>query len=106
MSCRFWHSSAAYAIAKEAKCGSETNIPSKGHSIYQWPSDLLKPSAVVFLELNERDRILRLSERGAGESMEEMKLRDGQLRKRQVFLSEGKIYKKCRTVLVSDLSKN
>ena len=82
---RFWHSSAAYAIALEAKCGSEANIPPKGHSIYQWPGDLLKPSAVIFLELSEEDRMSRLRERGVTETDEEMKLKKSRLlRQRQV----------------------
>ncbi|CAB4032941.1 UMP-CMP kinase 2, mitochondrial [Paramuricea clavata] len=83
---RFWHSSAAYAIAVEAKCGSEINIPPKGNFIYQWPDDLLKPSAVIFLDLCEMDRVLRMNERGERESNEELQLRKNQLlRQRQVF---------------------
>ena len=69
----------------EAKCGSEINIPPKGNSIYQWPDDLLKPSAVIFLELCERDRVLRMDERGEEESHGELQLRKCRLlRQRQV----------------------
>ena len=41
--CRFWHSSAAYAIASEVGCGDSTNLPPVGHEIYKWPQDLLEP---------------------------------------------------------------
>ena len=83
---RFWHSTAAYAIALEAKCGDEMNIPAKGNAIYQWPCDLLKPSAVLFLDLCESDRLKRIETRGEGETNEELQLRNSQLlRQRQVF---------------------
>jgi thymidylate kinase len=55
----------------EAKCGGEINIPPKENCIYQWCNDLLKPSAVIFLELSERDRLLRMRERGDEETNEE-----------------------------------
>ncbi|XP_028393221.1 UMP-CMP kinase 2, mitochondrial-like [Dendronephthya gigantea] len=82
---RYWHSSASYAIALEGKCGSEENIPAKGHTIYQWPRDLLKPSAVIFLDLNESERAQRMNKRGEEETKEELQLRFCQfLRKRLV----------------------
>ena len=69
----------------EAECGDERNIPPKGNSIYQWPDDLLKPSIVIFLELSERDRVLRMRERGEKETSEELKLKNSQLlQQRQV----------------------
>ena len=40
---RFWHSSAAYAIATELGCGDLGTVPPVGHSIYKWPHDLMKP---------------------------------------------------------------
>ena len=83
---RIWHSSTAYAIALEAKCGGEMNIPAKGNAIYQWPSDLLKPSAVLFLHLCESDRLKRIETREEAETNEELQLRNSQLlRQRQVF---------------------
>ena len=69
----------------EAKCGGETNIPPKGNTIYQWPSDLLKPSAVLFLDLCESDRLKRMKTRGEVETNEELQLRNSQFRQRQVF---------------------
>lgn len=70
----------------EAKCGGETNIPPKGNTIYQWPSDLLKPTAVLFLDLCESDRLKRMKTRGEIETNEELQLRNSQLlRQRQVF---------------------
>lgn len=72
-------------MAVEGKCGGEKNIPAKGHAIYQWPGDLLKPSAVIFLYLHESDRVQRLNERGEGETKEELQLRYSSfLRRRQV----------------------
>ena len=48
---RFWHSSAAYAIATEVGCGDASTIPPEGHDIYKWPQDLLKPdvSSLTYL---------------------------------------------------------
>ncbi|WAQ94023.1 CMPK2-like protein [Mya arenaria] len=43
---RFWHSTAAYGIANESSSG---DLPRADHSVYTWPSDLLKPSLVLFL---------------------------------------------------------
>ena len=47
---RFWHSSAAYAIATEAGCGDVSTIPPEGHDIYKWPQDLLKPDVSFILQ--------------------------------------------------------
>ncbi|KAL5506722.1 hypothetical protein EMCRGX_G008453 [Ephydatia muelleri] len=40
---KYWHSSAAYAIASEVECGGKDSIPSQGHEVYRWPRDLFKP---------------------------------------------------------------
>ncbi len=62
------------------------NIPPKGNSIYQWPDDLLKPSAVIFLELSESERVQRIRKRSGEETSEESELRKSQLlRQRQAF---------------------
>jgi hypothetical protein len=48
----------------------------------------LKPSAVIYLELNESDRVLRMRDRGEEETNEESQLRKSQLlRQRQVKLT-------------------
>ncbi|XP_046847252.1 UMP-CMP kinase 2, mitochondrial-like isoform X2 [Xenia sp. Carnegie-2017] len=81
---RYWHSSAAYAIALESKCGNERNIPTKGHPLYKWPEDLMKPSAVIFLELGEEDRIRRLRGRSKTGTTEEILLEKSQLLRQRV----------------------
>ena len=89
---RFWYSSAAYAIAQEANCGDESSIPPKGHSIYQWPSDLLRPSAVICLVLNEEERQVRMGHRGCPETNEEANLTKSQLlRERQVIIIQYRV---------------
>ena len=84
---RFWYSSAAYAIAQDAKCGDASTIPPKGHPIYKWPSDLLRPSAVIFLVLDEEERQARMLKRGSSETNEEAMLTKSRLlRERQVIM--------------------
>ncbi|CAG2197752.1 CMPK2 [Mytilus edulis] len=41
---RFWHSTTAYGVANET---STSDMPPSGHWVYQWPSDLLKPTLVL-----------------------------------------------------------
>lgn len=60
---RFWHSTAAYAIATDVKVGDKTNLPYKGHTVYDWPCDLMKPDIVYFLNVTEEERIRRLRKR-------------------------------------------
>ena len=60
---RFWHSSAAYAIATDVKIGDISNLPPVNHWVYKWPQDLLKPSVVYYLHVNERERMRRLTSR-------------------------------------------
>ena len=60
---RFWHSTAAYAIAKETDAGVLEYLPTKDHSIYTWPNDLIFPSAVVFLKTSENNREHRVTDR-------------------------------------------
>ncbi|KAJ8019467.1 UMP-CMP kinase 2, mitochondrial [Holothuria leucospilota] len=62
---RYWYSSAAFTIVSEVGCGS-ANLPPKGHSVYKWPSDLQKPTAVVLLSSKE-------SQRGKGPGCKENK---------------------------------
>ncbi|KAK2826002.1 hypothetical protein Q5P01_020216 [Channa striata] len=70
---RFWHSTAAYAIAT-AVSGSPCNLPAEGSELYRWPSDLLQPSLVVLLTLDPEERKRRLRDRGQGKTKEEQEL--------------------------------
>ncbi|KAM4542129.1 UMP-CMP kinase 2, mitochondrial [Odontesthes bonariensis] len=70
---RFWHSTAAYAIAT-AVSGPECNLPSMGSEVYSWPSDLLQPSLVVLLTVDPEERKRRLRNRGQMETDEEKEL--------------------------------
>lgn len=75
---RFWHSTAAYAIAT-AVSGPVCNLPSDGSEVYRWPTDLLQPSLVVLLTLDPEERKRRLRDRGQGETAEEQELDHNQL---------------------------
>uniref|UniRef100_A0A0A9WWY0 UMP-CMP kinase 2, mitochondrial n=1 Tax=Lygus hesperus TaxID=30085 RepID=A0A0A9WWY0_LYGHE len=66
---RFWHSTAAYAIA-ELKDSCE--IP---ENTFAWPSDLLQPDLVVFLTVSEDVRLERMSRR-KNFTLEEDKLKE------------------------------
>ncbi|XP_038585651.1 LOW QUALITY PROTEIN: UMP-CMP kinase 2, mitochondrial [Micropterus salmoides] len=70
---RFWHSTAAYAIAT-AVSGPVCNLPAEGSEVYRWPTDLLQPSLVVLLTLDPEERKRRLRDRGQGKTEEEQKL--------------------------------
>ncbi|XP_072221484.1 UMP-CMP kinase 2, mitochondrial isoform X2 [Leuresthes tenuis] len=70
---RFWHSTAAYAIATAVN-GPVSNLPSTGSEVYIWPSDLLQPSLVVLLTLAPEERKRRLRNRGQKETDEEKEL--------------------------------
>lgn len=75
---RFWHSTAAYAIAT-AVSGPVNNLPTDGSEVYRWPTDLLQPSLVVLLTLDPEERKRRLRDRGQGETAEEQELDHNQL---------------------------
>ncbi|KAK5605810.1 hypothetical protein CRENBAI_005530 [Crenichthys baileyi] len=70
---RFWHSTAAYAIAT-AVTGPVSNLPHDGSEVYCWPSDLLQPSLVVLLTLDPEERTRRLRNRGLMKTDEEQAL--------------------------------
>ncbi|KAM5163731.1 UMP-CMP kinase 2, mitochondrial [Mantella aurantiaca] len=70
---RFWHSTAAYAIATEIG-GDIQNLPENHHVIYNWPDDLLKPDLVIFLTVSDEERIRRIRKRGLQETQEEKEL--------------------------------
>ncbi|CAJ1073522.1 UMP-CMP kinase 2%2C mitochondrial [Xyrichtys novacula] len=75
---RFWHSTAAYAIAT-AVSGPVCNLPADSSAVYRWPRDLLQPSLVVLLTLDPEERKRRLRDRGEGETAEEQELDHNQL---------------------------
>ncbi|KAM3871094.1 UMP-CMP kinase 2, mitochondrial [Diretmus argenteus] len=75
---RYWHSTAAYAIAT-AVSGPVCNLPSEGSELYCWPGDLLQPSLVVLLTLDPEERRRRLRARGQGKTEEEQELDHNQL---------------------------
>lgn len=75
---RYWHSTAAYAIAT-AVSGPVCNLPAAGSEVYRWPSDLLQPSLVVLLTLDPEERKRRLRDRGLGKTEEEQELDHNQL---------------------------
>ncbi|KAM9842881.1 UMP-CMP kinase 2, mitochondrial [Aulostomus maculatus] len=70
---RFWHSTAAYAIAT-AVGGPVCNLPAEGSELYRWPSDLLQPSLVILLTLDPEERKRRLRNRGLEKTGEEQEL--------------------------------
>ncbi|PWA22573.1 hypothetical protein CCH79_00015152 [Gambusia affinis] len=70
---RFWHSTAAYAIAT-AVTGPVSNLPHEGAEVYRWPGDLLQPSLVVLLTLDPEERKRRLRSRGLMKTDEEQEL--------------------------------
>uniref|UniRef100_A0A3B3VJ33 UMP-CMP kinase 2, mitochondrial n=1 Tax=Poecilia latipinna TaxID=48699 RepID=A0A3B3VJ33_9TELE len=70
---RFWHSTAAYAIAT-AVTGPVSNLPHEGAEVYRWPGDLLQPSLVILLTLDPEERKRRLRSRGLMKTDEEEEL--------------------------------
>ncbi|XP_008398072.1 UMP-CMP kinase 2, mitochondrial [Poecilia reticulata] len=70
---RFWHSTAAYAIAT-AVTGPLSNLPHEGAEVYRWPGDLLQPSLVILLTLDPEERKRRLRSRGLMKTDEEEEL--------------------------------
>lgn len=73
MTYRFWHSTAAYALAAQAESVAE--LPKVGDSIYMWPTDLQPyPDAVFFLKVSEAERIKRHAQRNTTDTSEEIRL--------------------------------
>uniref|UniRef100_A0A3B1IC03 UMP-CMP kinase 2, mitochondrial n=1 Tax=Astyanax mexicanus TaxID=7994 RepID=A0A3B1IC03_ASTMX len=80
---RYWHSTAAYAIAT-AVSGAVEKLPALGSEIYEWPSDLLQPSLVLLLTVSPRERLRRLQGRGLGQTEEETQLEVNDLFRQKV----------------------
>ncbi|XP_044274558.1 UMP-CMP kinase 2, mitochondrial isoform X1 [Varanus komodoensis] len=70
---RYWHSTAAYAIATEMS-GKVENLPPLHHQVYHWPEDLLRPDIVLLLSISAEERIRRLQGRGLERTREEAEL--------------------------------
>nr|XP_056712533.1 UMP-CMP kinase 2, mitochondrial [Euleptes europaea] len=70
---RYWHSTAAYAIATEIS-GKVSDLPPVHHPVYCWPEDLLKPDLVILLTVSPEERIQRLQGRGIEKTREEEEL--------------------------------
>ncbi|XP_059376641.1 UMP-CMP kinase 2, mitochondrial [Carassius carassius] len=75
---RYWHSTAAYAIAT-AVGGRVENLPKPGSELYQWPEDLLQPNLVLLLTVSPEERLRRLRDRGQDKTVEEAELEINQL---------------------------
>ncbi|XP_046679601.1 UMP-CMP kinase 2, mitochondrial-like isoform X2 [Homalodisca vitripennis] len=74
---RFWHSTAAYAIAQQSVESYNATLPPEGDSVYEWPNDLLRPDIVFFLSVSESKRLDRLMRRKSKEvTREELKMKD------------------------------
>ncbi|NP_001117091.2 UMP-CMP kinase 2, mitochondrial [Salmo salar] len=80
---RYWHSTAAYAIAT-AVGGKLGNLPQAGSEVYGWPGDLLRPSLVLMLSLSSQERMRRLQVRGQDKTMEEEELEANHLFRQKV----------------------
>ncbi|XP_075454418.1 UMP-CMP kinase 2, mitochondrial [Ascaphus truei] len=80
---RYWHSTAAYAIATEIG-GSVHNLPECHHEVYQWPDDLLKPNLVILLTVCDEERMLRMHGRGMEETKEEKELESNSMFRQKV----------------------
>ncbi|KAM9316420.1 UMP-CMP kinase 2, mitochondrial [Gastrophryne carolinensis] len=80
---RFWHSTAAYAIATEIG-GDIQNLPDHHHDVYHWPEDLIKPDLVILLTVTDTERIRRIRKRGLQETQEEIELEVNSLFRQKV----------------------
>ncbi|XP_053523014.1 UMP-CMP kinase 2, mitochondrial isoform X3 [Artibeus jamaicensis] len=70
---RYWHSTAAYTMATEVS-GAVQQLPPAGHSVYQWPKDLLRPDLVLLLSVSPEERVRRVQGRGLERTREETEL--------------------------------
>uniref|UniRef100_UPI00398E4B23 UMP-CMP kinase 2, mitochondrial n=1 Tax=Pristiophorus japonicus TaxID=55135 RepID=UPI00398E4B23 len=80
---RFWHSTAAYAIATEVS-GKVANLPPPHHELYQWPQDLVQADLVLLLTVSAEERVRRLERRGEMRTKEEIELEANSLFRQKV----------------------
>ncbi|EPQ08444.1 UMP-CMP kinase 2, mitochondrial, partial [Myotis brandtii] len=83
---RYWHSTAAYAIATEVS-GAVQHLPPAHHPIYQWPKDLLRPNLVVLLTVSPEERLRRIRGRGPERTSEEEELEANSVFRQKVEVS-------------------
>ncbi|XP_034231123.1 UMP-CMP kinase 2, mitochondrial-like [Thrips palmi] len=77
---RFWHSTAAYALAGEVD--DVAMLPPAGDQIYQWPKDLKPyPEKVIFLQVTEAERMKRISRRQTATAEEDRLAKEANFRK-------------------------
>nr|XP_002124573.1 UMP-CMP kinase 2, mitochondrial-like [Ciona intestinalis] len=87
---RFWHSTAAYAIATDVKVGDETHLPPARHWVYSWPPDLLKPDIVILLTISDELRRCRLEGRNTEKTDEEIRMEKSRLFRQRI----AEVYKR------------
>ncbi|XP_062839475.1 UMP-CMP kinase 2, mitochondrial [Anolis carolinensis] len=80
---RYWHSTAAYAIATETS-GKVEDLPPPHHPVYCWPKDLLRPDIVLLLTLSSDERSRRLLGRGVEKTREEAELEENRYFRQRV----------------------
>lgn len=82
---RFWHSTAAYAIAQAvADCPELDEIPQKDDPIYNWPEDLMQPDIIAYLCVNEEVRLKRIRNRPSFTEQENLLKNQPEFRKKFV----------------------
>ncbi|KAJ9594874.1 hypothetical protein L9F63_013835 [Diploptera punctata] len=88
---RFWHSTAAYAIADEVK-DMEQDLPPVDDSVYKWPDDLTKPDIVLFLNVSEYHRLQRHAGRNTTNTLEEQELAANTLWRKNVVEAHKRVW--------------
>lgn len=101
---RFWHSTAAYAIATEVS-GKVDNLPPPHHELYQWPQDLLQPDLVLLLTVSADERIRRLEQRAEMKTKEEAELEINSLFRQKVEATYRRMEKPACVVVDASASK-
>ncbi|XP_067878468.1 UMP-CMP kinase 2, mitochondrial [Heterodontus francisci] len=101
---RFWHSTAAYAIATEVS-GKVENLPPPHHELYQWPQDLLQPDMVLLLTVNAEERVRRLEGRGEMRTKEEIELEANNLFRQKVEATYRRMENPACVVIDASASK-
>ncbi|GCB66511.1 hypothetical protein scyTo_0012021 [Scyliorhinus torazame] len=101
---RFWHSTAAYAIATEIS-GKVDNLPPLHHELYQWPQDLVQPDLVLLLTVDAEERVRRLERRGEMRTKEEIELEANSLFRQKVEATYRRMENPACVVVDASVSK-